>query len=129
MGLEEKRYIKTLTDEVIPTFKNDLKAIIGKDVDLAMNWDTFSTSAQLQEVQHQCLGRILDGIRKIAADDMGKEALSETLATIKINNVSDSAAKKIELSGNTLTVDAKWEDFSSGIFTDTDYSTQIEKAL
>ena len=60
---------------------------------------------------------------------MGKEALNETLNAISVNNIEDASSKKIELSDDTLTVDAKWEDYSSGIFTDTDYAEQIERAL
>ena len=129
MGLAEKKVIKLLGEDVIPEVKGELKEIIGKDIEISVNWGSFETVAQLDELQHQCFGRIVSGLREVAEDDMGKEALNETLNAISVNNIEDASSKKIELSDDTLTVDAKWEDYSSGIFTDTDYAEQIERAL
>jgi len=129
MGLAEKKVIKGLEVDVIPEVKGKLNDMIGKEIEISINWDTFETAAQLQEVQHQCLGRIADGLGRIANDDMGKEALQESLNTISINNIADSGSKKISLSDGVLTVDGNWADFGSGIFTDGDYATQIEDAL
>ncbi len=129
MGLAEKKVIKGLESDVIPEAKSELNKMIGTDIEIAVNWDSFETVAQLQEVQHQCIGRIVEGLGKIAEDDMGKEALGESVKTISINNIADAGAKKIELSDGTLTVVGKWEDFGSGIFTPGDYATKIEDAL
>ena len=102
---------------------------LEKDIDIAINWDSFETVNQLEQVYHQCLGRIAEGIEKIAADDMGKEALQESMTTIQVNNIDDASAKNVALTDGVLTVDAKWEDFSNGIFTPGDYRTKIENLL
>ncbi|VAW84196.1 hypothetical protein MNBD_GAMMA16-61 [hydrothermal vent metagenome] len=129
MGLAEKKVIKSLEEEVIPALRSRINAAIGKDIEISINWDSFETEAQLREVQHQCLDRIAEGLEKIAKDDMGKEALNESLNTLVVNNITDASAKKIELSDGTLTVDGKWEDFGSGIFRPVEYSRQIEGSL
>ncbi len=129
MGLAEKRQIKFIEESVFPEIKNKLNDKLGKEIEISINWDSFKTVQQLQEVEHQCLGRITEGIERIASDDMGKEALQESLATIQVNNIEDAATKKITLADNVLTVDAKWEDFSNGIFTPGDYSEVIENLL
>ena len=129
MGLAEKRVIKMLNEEVIPEVTERLKAAVGKDIVIEMNWDSFETEKQLREVQHQCLGRIADGIEKLCGDDMGKEALADVMTKLVVNNIAEAGDKKIALADSALTVDGKWEDFGSGIFTDSDYANQIEALL
>ena len=129
VGLAEKKQIKALEDDIIPEIQSKLGNMIGKQVEVSVNWDSFETVAQLQEIQHQCLGRIVEGLQRIADDDMGKEALAESVESIKSNNIANAGDKKISLEGGVLTVDGKWEDFGSGIFTPGDYATQIEAAL
>ncbi len=129
MGLAEKKEIRSIEENNIPETKQKLNTILGKDIEISINWDSFETVKQLQEVPHQCLGRIAEGIEKVASDDMGKEALQESLTTIQVNNIEDASAKKITFTDHILTVDAKWEDYSDGIFTAGDYRTQIENLL
>lgn len=129
MGLAEKKRIKSIEEQEIVDIKKSLNDTLEKTVDININWDTFETVKQIQEIPYQCLKRLFEGLKKIAADDMGKEALQESLTAIKINNISDSAAKKITLEDNVLIIDANWEDFGSGIFTPEDYTKQIENLL
>lgn len=129
MGLAEKKQIRSIEENSLLETKKKLNAILDKDIEISINWDSFETVAQLQEVEHQCLRRITVGIEKVASDAMGKEALQESLDAIQVNNIEDGAAKKITFTNNILTVDAKWEDYSAGIFTSDDYSTQIENLL
>lgn len=129
MGLAEKKKIRSIEESNILDTKKKLNSAIGKDIEISVNWDSFQTVKQIQEIPHQCLGRIVEGIQIIAKDDMGKEALQESLTTIQVNNIEDVAAKKITLADNILTVDAMWEDYSNGIFTANDYVKKIEDLL
>lgn len=129
MGLAEKRIVKMLEEEVLPEFKTRLNAATGKDIEVAINWDSFTTQEQLREVQHQCLGRIADGIERLASDDMAKEAIADAMNQLTINNIDDAGDKSIQLADGVLTVNGKWEDFGSGIFTDGDYANKIEEQL
>jgi len=129
MGLAEKKVIKGLETDVIPEVITRINGLIGKDIEISVNWDSFETAAELMELQHQCFGRIATGLERICEDDMGKEALNESLNKLVINNITDASTKKIEFSDGILTVDGKWGDFGSGIFNDGDYMSQIEAAL
>ncbi len=129
MGLAEKKQIRFIEENNIPDIKKRLNNTLGKEIEININWDSFETVNQLQEIYHQALGRITEGIEKIASDDMGKEALQESMTTIHINNIDDASAKNVALADGVLTVDGKWEDFSNGIFTPGDYRTKIENLL
>ncbi len=128
MGLAEKKIIKMLEEEVLPEFKTRLNTATGKEMDVVINWESFDAKA-LQEVQHQCLGRIADGIEKLTSDDMAKEAIADAMNQLSINNIDNAADKSIKLADGVLTVNGKWDDFGSGIFTDSKYAKMIEEQL
>ena len=129
MGLAEKKVIRNLEENTIPDFLTKLKELSGKDIELDMNWASFQTEKQLLEVEYQVLGRICEGLQIIAQDDLGKEAINETINKIVVNNINDASAKNISISDSVLTIDGNWEDFSSGIFTSDDYAKKIEEEL
>lgn len=129
MGLAEKKQIRAMEEETIPEFKQKISEAVGTDVEITVDFDSFQTVAQMQEIHHQCLGRVLEGIQAIVKDDLGKEAMQESVKTIVVGNVEDDESKKISLADGTLTVVGNWANFGGGTFTWWDYQEQIEANL
>jgi hypothetical protein len=107
MGLQERRWVKQIQDEVIPSFNKDVQEVSGTTPELIIDWASFADAASLENVEHQCLGRIKDAIRRTCRDELGKEAVRESLHKIDIKNV-EPAQKKLELVDKTLFVHASW---------------------
>ncbi|MEJ2611818.1 MAG: hypothetical protein P8179_17510 [Candidatus Thiodiazotropha sp.] len=128
MGLEEKKMRNTLEKEIIPEVSTDLKAALGTDVEIKINWDSFEAIDSLREIQHQVLGRIVEGVKSLCEDDFAKGEAAEQFKTIEVNNLSSLDDKKVEFANNTLTIQTTWADFGN-IFTPGDIKSAIEAGL
>lgn len=110
MGLLEKRAVKAFQDGSYQTLTNEINTLAGYPLEFEVNWDNLA----VEEYTHMYdegftkvyFTPLINAIKEITVDDMGKEALKETLKKVIIKNeggiyyVSD--AYKFE--GGTLTI-------------------------
>ena len=68
-------------------------------------------------------------IKKICADDLGKEALKEKMTTLKLTNVENREDAKMEFDGNTFDLKVKLAGDTFSAFTDSQLVDYVEKQL
>ncbi len=130
MGLAEKRLAQEVQNEKLPAFKAKVKEIAGYDLNVDIDWDTF-TSYDSYAISR--LDIVFDDltsfVKKICADDLGKEALKEKMTTLKLTNVENREDAKMEFDGNTFDLKVKLAGDTFSAFTDSQLADYVEKQL
>jgi hypothetical protein len=127
MGLTEKRWAaeKKKTDQA--AFASQIKATLGFDVPIEIDWDGFSQDlAQVEYISHESYGlhNLVKALGTITADDLGKEAIKGALKKIVITpGKADDAAFTFE--GGTIAWKAYFGSSSSGYI----YADAMQKKL
>ena len=113
MGLLEKRAIKEFQDNSFKKLTAEINTLAGFDIEFDVKWETLA----VEEYAHLYdegftkvyFTPILNAFKEITSDDMGKQALKDTLLKISIKNENDihygDAAYSYE--NKTLTIDHK----------------------
>ena len=111
MGLKENRFTKTFQDEQFPELKAQIIEAAGFDVAFNIEWDTLFENRFLH-LYNDSYPKIyflplVEAFKSIASDDMGKEALEESLKAIRITNTKDHHNPKnaYSFADGILTVD------------------------
>jgi hypothetical protein len=128
MGLEEKRIRKNLEEEVFPAVTAELENIYGGKPAIEIDWDSFSNKESMQEIQHQALGRVIDGIKALCIDDIAKEAMQESFKIIYVKNLENKDDRLLDFKDGKLKMETTWTDFWS-IFSAEDIRTKLEESL
>jgi hypothetical protein len=99
----ERRKIKELQDEVLPGRVKEIEEICGKPIPYEVDWDSLAEDAAgLNFLDNISCHRLNMALRMICLDDMGKEAVRESLKLIRLRNVADAAARHISFDGGIL---------------------------
>ncbi|CAZ97437.1 hypothetical protein [Zobellia galactanivorans] len=111
MGLKENRFTKTFQEEQFPELKAQIIAAAGFDVALNIEWETLFENRFLH-LYNDSYPKIyfiplIEAFKAITTDEMGKEALAESLKEIRITNTKDHHNPKNAYSfvDGVLTVD------------------------
>ncbi|SHJ36979.1 hypothetical protein [Pseudozobellia thermophila] len=93
MGLKEKRFTQTFQEEQFPQLKAQIVAAAGFDVPLSIEWETLFEDRFLH-LYNDSYPKIyflplIEAFKAITADEMGKEALAESLREVHIINTKD----------------------------------------
>jgi len=83
MGLQEKRAAKSIEDQYLGNYQKEINDIVGKELPININWDTFEMDF-IKFVPSVCLQRLTDGLKAVCKDDMGKEAIQESINSIEV---------------------------------------------
>ena len=130
MGLPERRKIKELQDTTFPGRVKDIEEICGKPIPYDVDWESFADDMEaLNFVDNISCHRLNMALRMICQDDMGKEAIREGLKTVKLKNVKDQAARKIDFSGGILEMHVPYATGASGMYNDNEIRALLEKGL
>lgn len=129
MGLEEKRWIKEMKEQTVPKYMAALKEIVGFDLPFEVDWDSYAKDLEgLRNLEYQGLDRINSAFREICQDDIGKEAVKESIKKISLKNIDDPSKKDIKFEKGVVTINfALGKD--GGYFTDSDIRHEIEGKL
>jgi hypothetical protein len=94
MGLAERRAIKAFAEGRYLKLKQEIDTAAGFEVPIEVNWDSIATEgyAELyEEAFFKVYFRpIIDALKAVAIDDLGKEALQEGLKKITIEDSGSS---------------------------------------
>ncbi|MBQ4915623.1 hypothetical protein J8L85_14300 [Maribacter sp. MMG018] len=111
MGLKEKRFTKTFQEEQFPQLKTQIIEAVGFDVPLAIEWETLFEDRFLH-LYNDSYPKIyflplIEAFKAITADEMGKEALAESLREVRITNTKDhhNPTNAYSFAEGVLTVD------------------------
>ena len=131
MSLREKRLLHSVQTEILPEIQRDLDTLAGAEIELKIDWDSFSTDpVAAGNLQHQALGRIVDALRRVCRDEVGRKAVREEIQRISIVNASGLDEKNVTLDEGTLHVSARWGSEENGAyFTAEELESRLEDML
>ena len=111
MGLTEKRAIKTFQDTVYPALEKEINTTAGYPIEFDIKWDTLAV-AEYAHLYNEGFTKIyftpvINAFKNITADDLGKEALKETVKKIVIKNENENYSynNAYTLDNGVLTID------------------------
>lgn len=130
MGLAEKRLAESIKVEKLPEFEAKLKDKAGYDIKVDIDWNTFTAFNQYPLERLDIIFDDLESfVKKICADDLGKEALKEKLTTIHLTNTDNNDEVKMELKDNTLFLTHQLVQASFSSQTDSQIASYVESQL
>ena len=131
MGLQEKRAAKAIEDQYLADYQKEINEIAGKELPIHINWDTFEMDF-IKFVPSVCLQRLTDGLKEVCKDDMGKEAIQESINSIEVYCIPNEGAedkKELKLEAGVFSLTACWGGHHSGFFTDLVIREYLENNL
>lgn len=130
MGLNEKRKMKEIQDTALPERTKELLDITGSPVTYDIDWPAFQDSFDaLNFLDNVACHRLNMALRVICSDTLGKEAVKESLKKIRITNIKDKAAKKLDFAGGVFTMTGAYADGLSGAFSDNEIREKLMAGL
>lgn len=111
MGLQEKRAIEAFKENEFISLVKDLNTVAGYEPEIEVKWDTLAV-ADYGHLYNEGFTNVyfeplINALKEIATDELGKEALKETLKKIVIKNESNfgSAKSAYSFADGVLTID------------------------
>jgi hypothetical protein len=130
MGLAEKRKIKELQETTLPGRVKEIEEICGKQIPYDVDWESLADDAEgLNYLDNISCHRLNMALRVICQDDLGKEAIRESLRAIKLKNVKDKSSMKIAFDDGVLEMDCAYAQGASGMFSDGEIREVLMKKL
>ena len=130
MGLAEKRLAQEIKNDKLPAFESKLKDLAGYDIKVDIDWDTFTAydSYPLSRLEI-VFSDLTSFVKKICADDLGKEALKEKMSTIRLTNVEDRDNTNMAFDGDVLDLKVQLAGDSFSAYTDSQLANYVEVQL
>ena len=93
MGLAERRAAKEFETKRFAQFKTDIDTAAGFDVPVEVKWETFTIEGE-SHLYDECWPKVyfeplIEALKAVAIDDMGKDALKTGLKRVEIANTKD----------------------------------------
>ncbi|RXG32281.1 hypothetical protein [Leeuwenhoekiella marinoflava] len=120
MGLQEKKTAKAIEDQYLGDYQKEINEVTGKELHVNINWDTFELDF-MKFIPSVCLQRLTDAFKEVCADDMGKEAIQESINSVEvycIPNEGAEAKKELKIEDGVFSLTACWGGHHSGYFSD-----------
>ena len=110
MGLAERRAIKTFEDSKWPDLKKQIHDAAGSEVPIEVDWPSLAADGYAggydESLPKIYFIPIIEAFKKVAFDDMGKEAVKNGVTKIVVQNKKpDYSSWWAELDGKVLTLD------------------------
>jgi hypothetical protein len=94
MGLPERRALKKFEDEIYPKLQTRINEAAGFDVPMTVKWDSLAEEGYgdlYEEAFHKVFFKpLLNAIKGVCIDDIGREALRDGLKSVKIQGEGSS---------------------------------------
>jgi len=111
MGLAERRAIKDFQDNHLPKLQAEIHTAAGFPVPIEVTWDQLAvegSSHLYQEAWTEIYFKpVIEALRQIGRDDMGREALKAGLKKVEFRNASGyySPSSAVTFQNGTLMID------------------------
>src|SRR4051812_49186295 len=126
MGLEERRKIKELEDEVLPGRVSEIEEICGTAVPYEVDWASFDGDLPgLNFVDNISCHRLNMALRVICSDDLGKEAVRDTLKVVRLHNVKSTGEKALAFGDGALDMTCAYAAGLDGAFSDNEIREEL----
>jgi len=120
MGLAERRIIQKFQNEIFPGLKKRIDDAAGFEVPLEVDWEKLAQPdiegmglpSQSQRYMELWPGvyfePLIQSLEEICADDLGKQALKDSLKQVEITRSEPEAADSISFTNGVLRIDHKF---------------------
>jgi len=111
MGLAERRATKEFQDKQFPELRNEIHKLAGFPVPIEVAWEQLAVEGQTEYYKEYWtevfFKPVIEGLRQIGRDEMGREALKSGLKKIEFRNSSGyySPGSAISFQGGQLVID------------------------
>jgi hypothetical protein len=130
MGLNERRKMKELQDETFPGRVKEIEEICGAPIPYDVDWDSMANDMEaLNFIDNISCHRLNMALRTICRDDLGKGAVRDGLKQIKLKNVPDKSAMKLDFKDGILEMHCAYALRTDGMFSDSQIREILEKSL
>lgn len=111
--------MKELQEVTFPERVKEIEEICGKAIPYEVDWDSLSDDMEaLNFIDNISCHRLNMALRVICQDDLGKDAVSEGLRSIKLKNVKDKSAMSISFNNGVLEMHCAYALRTDGMFSD-----------
>jgi hypothetical protein len=108
MGLEERRQVKQLQDEVLPKYLEKLQEITKTQIAFDFDWDSFVNDKDaLWYVESRILQEVVEGFRLICCDQLGLDAV-KVIKSIHVKNLEGATCEPITLKDGIVHLHCDW---------------------
>jgi len=119
MGLAERRKMKELGETTLPERTKEIQEICGAAIPYEVDWDSFNDDLEaLNFMDNISCHRLNMALRVICQDDMGKEAVRDTVKKVRLKNVKTPAEMSMTLDGGILEMHCAYALRTEGMFSD-----------
>jgi hypothetical protein len=130
MGLAERRKIKELQETTLPARVKEIEEICGAPIPYEVDWDSLADDAEgLNFLDNLSCHRLNMALRVICQDDLGKEAVRESLKAVRLKNVRSKADMKMTFEQGVLEMHCAYALHTDGMFSDADIRTLLMQKL
>lgn len=130
MGLNERRKIKEHQDTIIPERTKELAEITGSEIVYEIDWDSFADDLEgLNFLDNLSCHRINMAMRVICRDELGREAIAESVKRIRLKNVPALTDRSISFEGGVLEMHIPYALRTEGMYSDNEIRQTLEKGL
>lgn len=111
MGLAERRAAKEFQEKNFPALQTEIQKLAGSAVPIEVNWDQLATPEQarlyVESWPELYFKPVIEALRQITRDQMGKDAVKDGLKKIEIRNSKGafSPHNAITFDNGTLAID------------------------
>ncbi|MHA7631786.1 hypothetical protein [Corallococcus sp. M7] len=107
MGLAERSELAAFKKDALDAKVAELReAAAGADIRVTLDEASFTNTAAIQMLSNGVFDRLIDDMKSVCRDDIGKQAVREGIQTLHIVH-KDAPGFTLELTGGTLTLRAK----------------------
>jgi hypothetical protein len=108
VGLAEKQALATFKEKQLSALVEALKKTTGTDLAVTVDEASFTVNA-IGKLQFGFFDRFNLDLAAICKDNLGKEAIKESLKSVVIKNTTEAKKIAMDLSGGVFTVTGKWD--------------------
>jgi hypothetical protein len=111
MGIAERRATKDFQDRALPGLKEQIQKLAGFPVEIEINWEQLAKEGAqdryLEGWKKVYFTPVIDALKAVACDDMGRDAIKGGLKKISFANTAGkySAESAVSFISGELTVD------------------------
>ncbi|MEL4416686.1 hypothetical protein [Shewanella algae] len=131
MGLQEKQWKRSIEEQYVVEFKQDIKSILDADLDVTFDWDSFDSAKEIMYVPTYALDRVKSAFRELANDQDAKEEIVAQIKTLHIKNINDNAeeAKNMRIGDGVFALEVGFGGNHASVFNDTAIRQYLENNL
>lgn len=119
MGLQERRMIQQLQDVTLPERSREIAEICGQAIPYEVDWASLENDAAgLNFLDNLSCHRLNMALRTICVDEMGREAVRQTLKKVKLRNVASPEQRHIAFKDGVLEMHCAYAQGTSGMHGD-----------